>query len=158
MKSGTFTQMYLQLVFAVKNRDALLSRNIRPRVFSYIGEIVTGLKHKSLIINGVSDHIHIFLGWNPKISVSDTVHQIKRCSSLFINNNKLCFGKFNWQDGYGGFTYSRSQVDEVYKYINNQENHHKKITFREEYIQFLYDFGIEYDEKYLFEFFDHVDD
>ncbi len=111
------------------------------------------MKHKSIIINGISDHVHVFVGLNPAISISDTVHELKRGSSLFINDEKLCKNKFSWQEGYGAFTYSRSHIDNVYKYIQNQEAHHKKITFREEYIDFLKKFEAEYDERYLFEFF-----
>src|SRR5450759_963397 len=134
MKPGTFTQMYVQFVFAVKNRDAVLTKDIRKRVFEYMSGIITNLKHKSIIVNGTSNHVHILFGLNPSISVSDTVHDIKRSSSLFINNEKLCTGRFSWQEGYGGFTYSRSQISDVYNYIENQESHHKKRTFREEYI------------------------
>jgi len=157
MKPGVFTQLYVQLVFAVKNRDAVLHKSIRSRVFEYISGIVTEMKHKSIIVNGVSNHVHIFVGWNPTKTISDTVHDIKRSSSLFINKEKPCRGKFSWQEGYGGFTYSRSQIDDVYNYILNQEMHHKKITFRDEYIQFLKKFEIEYDEKFLFDFLDDVE-
>jgi putative transposase len=154
MKPGTFTQLYVQLVFAVKNRDAVLHQNIRRRVFEYISGIVTEMKHKSIMVNGVSNHVHILIGLNPSKSISDTVHDIKRNSSLFINNEKLCVGKFAWQEGYGGFTYSRSQLDDVCRYIQNQEEHHKKTTFKEEYIKFLEKFEIEYDERFLFDLLD----
>jgi putative transposase len=156
MKPGNFTQLYVQLVFAVKNRDAVLHKNIRNRVFEYMSGIITEMKHKSIIVNGVSNHVHILIGLNPSKSISDTIHDIKRSSSLLINNEKLCMGKFAWQEGYGGFTYSRSQLDDIYNYILNQESHHKKITFREEYIQFLKKFEIEYDERFLFDFLDDV--
>ncbi|RLD59951.1 MAG: transposase [Bacteroidetes bacterium] len=116
--------------------------------------IATNMKHKSIIINGVSDHVHIFLGMNPSISVSDTVWELKRSSSLYINDKNWLSNKFNWQEGYGTFSYSKSHIDNVYKYILNQEEHHKKRTFREEYIDFLKKFEIDYDERYLFEFFD----
>jgi putative transposase len=154
MKPGTFTQMYVQLVFAVKNRDAIMTKDIRKRVFEYMSGIITNLKHKSIIVNGTSNHVHILFGLNPSISVSDTVHDIKRSSSLFINNEKLCPGRFSWQEGYGAFTYSRSQIDEVYKYIENQESHHKKKAFREEYIDILIKDEIEFDQQFLFEFWD----
>ena len=154
MKPGAFTQMYVQLVFAVKFREAVLTVDLRKRVFEYISGIITNLKHKSIIVNGTSNHIHILLGLNPSLSVSDTVHDIKRSSSLFINNEKLCLGKFAWQEGYGGFTYSRSQLTDVYKYIENQESHHKKKTFREEYIDTLTKFDIDFDQQFLFEFWD----
>jgi putative transposase len=156
MKPGNFTQLYVQLVFAVKNRDAVLHINIRKRVFEYMSGIITEMKHKSIIVYGVSSHVHILIGLNPSKSISDTIHDIKRSSSLFINNEKLCIGKFAWQEGYGGFTYGRSQLDDIYKYILNQDEHHKKKTFREEYIQFLKKFEIDYDERFLFDFFDDV--
>ncbi|MBI5008555.1 MAG: IS200/IS605 family transposase [Bacteroidia bacterium] len=154
MKPGTFTQMYVQLVFAVKNRDALLKEDFRNRAFEYMSGIVTNLKHKSLIINGTSNHVHILFGLNPSVSVSDTVHDIKRSSSLFINNEKLCPYRFSWQEGYGGFTYSRSQLADVYNYIENQESHHIKRTFREEYIDILSKNEIEFDQQFLFEFWE----
>lgn len=152
MKPGTFTQMYVQLVFAVQNREAVLSRKIQPRVFEYMSGILTNMKHKSIIINGTSNHVHILLGLNPSMSVSDTVHDIKRSSSLFINNEKLCLGRFSWQEGYGGFTYSRSQINDVFKYIENQEEHHQKKTFQEEYMAILNENEVEFEERYLFDF------
>jgi len=154
MKPGVFTQLHIQLVFAVKHRDRLLKDDIRKEIFSYMSGIVTNLKHKSIIINGVSDHVHIFLGLNPSVSISDTIWELKRSSSLFINSNNWFKSKFKWQDGYGAFSYSKSQVENVYNYVLNQEEHHKKNTFREEYIDFLDKFEIEYDKKYLFDFFD----
>ncbi len=153
MKPGVFTQPYVQLVFAVKYRDRLLKDDIRPEIFSYMSSIATNLKHKSIIINGVSDHVHVFIGLNPSLSISETVWELKRSSSLFINNKNWFKSKFQWQDGYGAFSYGKSQIDNVYKYIDNQEKHHKKTTFKEEYIDFLEKFEIENDSKYLFEFF-----
>ena len=113
MRPGKFTQMYVHLIFAVKNHDAALNKNIRNRVFEYMSGIISAMNHKSIIVNGVSDHVHILIGLNPSISISDTVHDIKRSSSLFINKERLCKGKFAWQEGYGGFTYSRSQLQNV---------------------------------------------
>lgn len=156
MKPGTYTKLYVQLVFAVKNRDAVLHKKIRRRIFEYMSGIITEMKHKSIIINGVSDHVHIFIGLNPNRSISDTVHDVKRNSSLFINKEKLCLGNFAWQEGYGAFSYSRSQIDNVYKYILNQEKHHEKTTFKVEYIHFLKKFEIEYDERFLFDFLNDV--
>jgi REP element-mobilizing transposase RayT len=156
MKPGTFTQMYVQLVFAVKNRETLLNKSIRDDVFGYIGGINANLKHKSIIVNGTSNHVHILYGMHPDISVSDTVYHIKRGSSLFINKNRLVSGRFSWQEGYGAFSYSRSQLDDVYKYIQNQERHHSQVSFRKEYMRLLEESEIEYDEKYLFDFY-HVD-
>jgi putative transposase len=154
MKPGTFTQMYVQIVFAVRDRENILSKEIRLRVFEYVSGIITNLHHKSIIVNGYYDHIHIFFGLNPSVSVSDTVHDIKRGSSLWMNENRLVPGRFSWQDGYGSFTYSRSQVGNVFRYIENQEAHHSGKSFREEYISILEKNEIEYDPKYLFEFFD----
>ena len=154
MKPGVFTQMYIQLVFAVKNKETLLRENHKKEVFSYMSGIVSGLKHKSIIVNGMPDHVHVFFGLNPLVSISDTVHDLKRSTSLFINNNDWFRGKFFWQDGYGGFSYSRSQVENVYNYILNQEKHHQKMTFREEYLDFLNEFKIDYDKRFLFDFFD----
>ena len=154
MKPGVFTQIYIQLVFAVKNREALLINEYRKEVFSYMSGIASNIKHKSIIINGMPDHIHIFIGLNPSVSISDTVYELKRSSSLFINNKKWFRGKFSWQEGYGAFSYSKSQIENVYEYILNQEKHHTKTTFREEYIDFLNKFEIDYDKRFLFDFFD----
>jgi len=157
MKPGTFTQMYVQLVFAVQNREALLTKSIRNQVFEYIGGINTNLKHKSILVNGVSTHVHILIGLNPSISVSDTVYHIKRSSSLFINKEKLCPGRFSWQEGYGGFTYSRSQLNDIYNYVANQALHHEKETFRKEYIALLKENEEDFDLLFLFDFFDDLD-
>jgi putative transposase len=154
MKPGTFTQMYVQLVFAVKNRDSGLRKDFRERVFEYMSGIISNLKHKSIIINGTSNHVHILLGLNPSVSISDTVYAIKRSSSLFINNEKLSPSRFSWQEGYGSFTYSRSQLQDVYYYIENQETHHRKRSFREEYIDILNKNEIEFDHQFLFDFWD----
>ena len=154
MKPGVFTQLYIQLVFAVKYRDRLLTKEIRGRLFGYIGGIIKNRNHKPIIINGMPDHVHILVGLNPDDKISDLVGCIKKDSSGFINDNRWYYGKFHWQDGYGAFSYGRSQLNAVYNYIKNQEIHHKKRTFGEEYINLLKLFGIEYNEKYLFDFFD----
>lgn len=156
MKPGTFTQMYVHLVFAVWNRENLLKKEIRPRIYEYISGILTSLGHKTIAINGISDHIHIFFGLNPAKSISDTVHDIKRGSSLFINQNGLITGRFSWQDGYGGFTYSRSQIENVFKYIQNQETHHSKRNFQEEYLSLLEEYELKYDPRFLFEFYSNA--
>lgn len=156
MKPGTFTQMYVHLVFAVYKRENILIKSIRPRIFEYMSGIITSLKHKSIIVNGVTDHVHILYGMNPAVSVSDTVHDIKRSTSLFINDNRLITGRFSWQEGYGGFTYSRSQIEDVYSYIKNQEKHHARKSFREEYLSLLEKSEIDYDPRFLFEFYDQI--
>jgi putative transposase len=156
MKSGSFTQLYIQMVFAIKNRDALLTKEIQPKIFGYMSGIISEMKHKSIIVNGVPDHVHILIGLNPVKSISDTVHDIKRGSSLYINNEKLCKGKFLWQEGYGAFSYGQSQLNDVYRYIQNQEQHHQRNSFKEEYLQILQKFEIQYDEQYLFDFFEDL--
>jgi len=154
MKPGTFTQIHFQLVFAVKYRECLLHRSQRIELFKYTSGILENKKCKSIIVNGFSDHIHIFLGLNPVFSISDLVHDIKISTSSFINQEKKWFiGKFAWQDGYSGFSYSHSQIHDVYQYIFNQETHHAKRSFREEYIELLRKYEVEYDDRYLFEFF-----
>ena len=158
MKPGVFTQLYIHLVIAPKYRERLLVKEIRSQVFRYISGILTNRGHKSIIINGVADHAHIFFGLNPNDKLSDLVGCIKRDSSTFINRKDWFRGKFHWQDGYGAFSYGRSQLDTVYNYIANQEQHHKKRTFKEEYIELLNKFVVKYDEKYLFEFFDDIDE
>jgi REP element-mobilizing transposase RayT len=153
-KPNVYTQIYIQLVFSPKHRNALLHEQIRPSVFSYISRIVDEMSHKSIAVNGMSDHVHILLGLDPKISISDTVRDIKRSSSLFINSHHLCPRKFEWQEGYGGFSYGRSNLDKIYKYILNQEKHHQKKAFKTEYLEFLDKFDIPYENQYLFQFFD----
>ncbi len=152
MKPNYYTQLYTHLVFAVQFRKALLHKDIRTQVHKYISGIVSEMGHKSLIVNGVEDHIHIFLGLNPTQSISDAVREIKRSSSKYINEEKLCSSKFQWQGGYGAFSYSRSQIDNVYRYIENQEEHHRKKSFKAEYVACLKKFEVEYDDEYLFEF------
>lgn len=142
------------MVFSPKHLDRLLIEKIRSRIFEYLSGITTNLGHKSIIINGVTDHVHLFLGLNPKIAISDTVKELKRSSSIFINEQKFLPGKFEWQEGYGGFSYGRSQIEKVFENIKNQEQHHKKQTFKEEYMEFLNKYEIEFEEQYLFEFFD----
>ncbi len=144
--------MYVHLVFAVKNREALITKKIQDRVFSYISKIITNNNHKSIIVNGIDDHVHILIGMNPSVSISDTVHAIKRNSSLFINKERLCYKRFAWQEGYGGFTCSRSNLDRVYKYIQNQESHHSNIKFKDEYIDLLTENRVEFKSQFLFEF------
>jgi putative transposase len=153
MKPGTFTQLHIQLVFAVKYRECLLKKSHREELFKYTSGILDNKKCKCLIVNGYSDHIHIFTGLNPAISISDLVHDIKRNTSLFVNQENWFPGKFAWQEGYGAFSYSRSQVKDLYQYILNQESHHGKRPFREEYLDLLRKFEVEFEEKYLFEFF-----
>ncbi len=149
--SGTFTQFYIHIVIAVKGRQNLLKKAWRQEVFRYISGIIKGKGHKPIIVNGVGDHVHIFIGIKPVMAISDLVRDIKNNSSKFINERKFVKGKFSWQEGYGGFSNSHSQLDRVYQYIKNQEEHHRKKSFREEYIDFLQKFGVAYQQEYLFD-------
>ena len=151
---GTFHQIYIQVVFAVKGRENLISNNWKTELHKYIAGIIKGKGHKSIIVNGMPDHIHAFVGLKPVMSISDLVRDMKNNSSNFVNDHKFVKGKFSWQDGYGAFSYSHSHIENVYNYILNQEKHHKKKTFKEEYLEFLKKFDVEYDEKYLFEWYD----
>jgi REP element-mobilizing transposase RayT len=149
--AGTFSQIYIQYVFAVNGRENLLLPQWRDEVFKYISGIIKGKNQKPIIVNGVANHVHVFVGLKPSMCISDLIRDIKNNSTNFINDKKFLRNKFSWQEGYGSFSYSHSQIDDVYQYILNQENHHKKRTFREEYLEFLQKFEVEYDEKYLFD-------
>lgn len=148
---NTYSQIYIQIVFAVKGRESLVSNIHREELHKYITGIVQNRGQKMLSIFCMPDHVHLLVGLKPSISISDLVRDIKAGSSNFINQQHWVKGKFNWQEGFGAFSYSKSQIDTVIKYILSQEEHHKKTTFREEYFDFLKKFEIDYDEKYLFE-------
>ena len=156
MSIGTFSQLYIQVVFAVKGRENLIAKSFKDELYKYISGIITAKGQKSIIVNGMADHIHIFFGLRPSMRISDLVRDIKNNSSNFINDRKLIEGKFSWQEGYGSFSYSPSHVSRVYNYILNQEEHHKKKTFKVEYLELLKEFEIEYNEKYLFEWIDNI--
>lgn len=149
--ANTYSQIYIQVIFAVRGRQSLIKKNWNEELYKYITGIVKNNKQKLIAINGVENHVHLFIGLKPDISLSDLIRDVKANSSKFINDRKLVKGKFNWQEGFGAFSYSHSHIDKVYKYIMNQEEHHKKKTFREEYTELLKKFQIEYDEKYIFE-------
>jgi putative transposase len=152
--ANTYTQMYVQIVFAVFGRANLIKEAYRIELEKYICGIISNDKCKPLSLFCNPDHAHILVGLHPTISVSDLTRDIKASSSKFINDKNWVFGKFAWQDGFGSFTYSKSQIDEVAKYILNQPEHHKKRTFREEYLSILQNNEIEYDERYLFEWYE----
>ncbi len=151
---NTYTQLYIQFVFAVKYRQSRIQKEWKDELCKYVTGIVQNNKSKMLAINGVSDHIHIFIGYKPSVAIPDLVKDIKVASSLWINEKRLSKYKFNWQEGYGAFSYRLRDIDQICKYIQNQELHHQKKKFREEYIELLNEFDIAYEEKYLFEFFD----
>ena len=152
--AGTYSQIYLQIVIVVKERKNLLDSSWRQDLFKYISGIISNKGQKTLIVNGVANHVHIFVGLKPAMRISDLVRDIKNNSTNYINKNNWVKGKFAWQEGYGVFSYSQAQVSNVYNYVLNQEEHHKKHTFKEEYMRFLKDFQVEYDEKYLFDWLD----
>jgi REP element-mobilizing transposase RayT len=149
--ANTFTQLYIHIVFSVKNRMSLIKPAQKELIHKYISGIIKNKNNKLLAINSMPDHLHIFVGLNPDISISSLVGEIKRCSSIFINNEKFLKNRFQWQEGYGAFSYSSSQIGNVIKYINEQEKHHRKKSFKEEYLEILKKFNIKYDLKYIFD-------
>lgn len=152
--ANTYSQIYIQIVFTVKGRQNLIPKSHREELHKYITGIVTNRQQKLLTIFAMPDHVHLLVGMKPNVAISDLVRDIKAGSSKFITDSNWVKGKFSWQEGFGAFSYSRSQIDNVIKYINNQEQHHKKKTFKEEYLDFLKKFEIDYNEKYLFEWID----
>jgi putative transposase len=151
--AGTFSQIYIQLVFAVQGRNALINPSWEEHLYKYITGIIRNKEQKLLAINGTQNHIHILIGMKPVCSLSDLVREIKKSSNEFIRKEKFTQHRFCWQEGYGAFSYSHSQIDKVIKYIMNQKEHHKKKSFKSEYIEFLKKFNIEFNEKYLFEWY-----
>ena len=151
---GTFSQIYIQIVFAVKGRENLIANSWKTELHKYIAGIIKGKGQKSIIVNGMPDHIHALIGLKPVMAISDLVRDIKNNASNFVNDHNFIKGKFAWQENYGAFSYSHSHIERVYEYILNQEKHHQKKTFKQEYIEFLKKFEIEYVEKYLFEWYD----
>ena len=149
--AGTFSQIYIQAVFAVNGRNNLLLKPWRDEVFKYMAGIIKEKNQKSIIVNGVENHVHLFIGLKPSMALSNLIRDVKNNTSNFINEKQFVYGKFSWQEGYGSFSYSHSQIEKVYQYILNQEEHHHKKTFREEYLEFLFKYKIDYDEKYLFD-------
>jgi putative transposase len=150
--AGTYSQLYIQVVFAVKGRDNIIVKPWRDELFKYMSGIITQKGHKAIIVNGMPDHVHAFIGLRPSMAISDLVRDIKNNSSKFVNTRRFVKG-FQWQEGYGAFSYSHSQIQNVYNYVLNQENHHRRKTFRQEYLDFLKKFELEFDEKYLFEWY-----
>ncbi len=152
--ANTYTQLYIQIVFAVKGRYNLIPNAHKEEVYSYMAGIIRKRNHKVIIINGIPDHVHIFIGLNPAQSLSKLVNEVKTATTKFIKQQSWMRYNFAWQIGFGAFSYSRSHIDAVYKYLKNQERHHQKQTFREEYLNFLKKFEIDYKEEYLFEFYE----
>lgn len=152
--ADTYIQMHIHLVFATKNRDAIIAKEWKIDLEKYITGIVQNHRHKMLAIKSVSDHIHIFIGYNVNHLIPNLVEEIKTSSNKWINQNKLSTFKFEWQQGYGCFSHSHSQVESVSNYIMNQEEHHRKKTFKEEYLKILNDNEMKYNDKYIFDFFE----
>ncbi len=151
--ANTYTQIYIHIVFAVQGRQNLIPKEHKEEMHKYMTGIIQNKEQKLIAINSMPDHVHIFIGMKPAIALSDLVRDVKNNSSSFINDKKWIRGKFNWQKGFGAFSYAHSQIDTVAKYVLNQEKHHEQKTFKEEYLQMLKKFNVEYDEKYLFEFY-----
>ena len=156
--ANTFTQIYVQIVFVVQGRQNLIKNEHKEELHKYITGVIKKKNQKLIAINCMPDHTHIFIGLKPNMALSDLVRDIKNNSSTFINKKKWIPGKFKWQRGFGAFSYSHSQIDKVIKYIKNQEQHHAHKSFREEYLEFLKKFSIEFDEKYVFDWVREVDD
>ena len=152
---NTYSQIYLQFIFVVKGRENLIKESFREELQKYITGIIQNKGQKLLSIYANPDHIHFFVSFKKlDISVSQFVKEIKTSSTSFINEKRFVLGRFHWQEGYGAFSYSKSQIDNVVKYILNQKEHHQKKSFRQEYLEFLEKFEVDYDEKYLFEFYE----
>jgi len=148
--TNTYTQIHVQVVFTVQNKDCIIGNSWEEELYKYISGIVRNNKHKLLSINGMPDHIHLLVGLRPSQSLSDLMQDVKGSSSKWINEKKFVRGKFSWQEGYGGFSYSKGDVPKVIAYINNQKVHHQKQSFLSEYLELLKEFEIEFDERFIF--------
>ncbi|HAQ19538.1 MAG TPA: IS200/IS605 family transposase [Prolixibacteraceae bacterium] len=148
--ASTYSQIYLHFVFAVQNRISLICPNWQVELYKYMSGIITNAGHKTYAINGMPDHVYALVSMNPEQAPSDLMHDVKRSSTLWINENHFVLGKFSWQEGFGVFSYGKSQIPGIANYIEQQKKHHAKRTFIEEYIQFLKLFDIEYDERYIY--------
>lgn len=148
--ANTYTQIHIQVVFTVQNRDCIIQETWKDELYKYISGIVKNHNHKVLAINGMPDHIHILIGMRPSQSLSDLMQDVKGDSSKWINQKRFTKGKFSWQEGFGAFSYGKSQVNQVIDYIKNQEEHHKKWSFLEEYRTLLEKFEVEFDQRYIF--------
>jgi REP-associated tyrosine transposase len=148
--ADTYTRIYIHVVFAVEGRQNLIKPEHNEELQKYITGIVSAQKQKLIAINNMPDHMHLLIGLRPDMSLSDLVRDIKANSSRFISEKRWVAGRFSWQQGFGAFSYSHSQIETVVRYIRNQPKHHAKKTFREEYIEFLKKFNIDYEEKYIF--------
>ena len=154
--ANTYTQLYVHLVFSPKNRDALIQKSWKNNLEKYITGIAQNHRHKMLAVGCMPDHIHIFIGYYVNHLIPDLIEEIKTSTNAWIKQNKLSRFKFEWQKGYGAFSHSRSQIDNVVKYILNQERHHRKKSFKDEYLEILKKNDVKYQDDYLFDFFDGI--
>lgn len=150
--ANTFSQIYIQTVFAVSNRQSLIKPEFKEDLYKYISGIVTNQGQKLIAINGAEDHVHILIGLRPAMALADLVREIKADSTNFVNKNRWVHGRFSWQEGYGAFSYGHSQLDKIIRYIQNQEKHHSRRSFKSEYLTLLRKFDIAFEEKYVFDF------
>ena len=148
--ANTYSQIHIQVVFAVQNRESLIGSKWKNELYQYLVGIIQNHKHKVIAINGMPDHLHILIGLRPSQSISHLMQKVKGDSSKWINRKGFVLGKFSWQEGYGVFSYGKSQIDDVIEYIKRQEIHHQRKTFKEEYLQFLEKFAVDYDERFVF--------
>lgn len=149
--ANTYHQIYVQAVFAVKYRKAVIKKEWKEEFQGVIGNLINERNCKTLIVNGVEDHMHCLIALRPVVSVSDLMQHVKAKSSKYLNDRQVTRSRFEWQDGYGVFSYSHNDLDRIYKYIANQEEHHRKELFHDEYLALLKEFNIQYDERYLFQ-------
>ena len=148
--ANTYTQIHIQVIFSVQDRHCIIRNSWKDELYKYITGIIKNHGHKVLAINGMPDHLHIFFGMRPTQSLSDLMQDVKGDSSKWINIKGFVKGRFSWQEGFGAFSYSKSNVGSVIEYIKNQEIHHRKKTFLEEYLHFLEKFAVEHDVRYIF--------
>jgi REP element-mobilizing transposase RayT len=148
--ANTYTQIYIQIVFAVEGRQSLIAPERNDELQKYITGIVSGQRHKLIAVNNMPDHLHLLIGLRPDAALSELVRDIKASSSRFINEKRWVMGRFSWQEGFGAFSYSRSQLSAVIRYIENQQKHHARKSFLHEYTGLLEEFGVEYDRRYIF--------
>lgn len=149
--ANTYTQIHIQVVFTVQNRDCIIQNSWKEELYKYISGVIQNHKHKVLAINGMPDHLHILIGLRPTQSLSDLMQDVKGSSSKWINQKRFTKGKFSWQEGFGAFSYGKSQITQVIDYIKNQELHNQKRTFLEEYKDFLEKFEVDFDQRFIFQ-------
>ncbi len=151
--ANTYSQINIQAIFAVQGKENLLDKEIREELIEHISDIIVALGSFPLVVNGTEDHFHLFFDMSPEIAVTRAIRQIKTSSAMWVNEHRPAEEKFQWQKGYAAFTYSRSQKDSVIHFIRNQENFHKKSSFRDEYLKLLENYGVEFNKNFLFEFY-----